>query len=851
MSEPMRLIKDHFLESKFVKVYPSSFRGNYVITSGAYVGEQPSFDPESHLNTEFNIINSGTNIKDTYIKRFKVYNDGSYDLTCVIGGYYFEFYNLDPTKFVASTTSGNVTQNIYIRTREVILKSDTDSTTGLATDSERHTYVLASCDGDTESLDLELNTEPGTYYFTGAYVGTSLQNTVAFLKPFVLDENGSPIINSAAYLPHIECGMGTTEDATSTKMTAIVTGTNTKADGGNSIALGTATKAIGESSIAGGRNTTSLGVASKAFGDNIAASHVSVTAINTSTREITLNSIQYSGQDLIPGNILSYNTLYATKYLTISSVSGNIITVAEEDLSNLSVNQELTVVLSAATGQASSIEGIANIASNSAAKATGNLTRATGENSIATGFKTIASGMQAIAEGNQTIASGENAHAEGKQTVATGNNAHAEGSYVADGSPDTPAECGAKGTSAHSEGYNTLANNIASHAEGARTAVYTKHGHAEGYGTRVELNTTDTSAESGKGGHAEGYLTATRAQYAHAEGDHAVASGNASHAEGLDTIASGQAAHAEGEAAHATTKAAHAEGGDTTASGIYSHAEGHSTEAAASDSHAEGVETIVSTEGTGAHAEGYKTKAKGLYSHAEGENSGNIINTEGQASHSEGYKTKAKGNYSHAEGQNTVAEGEGSHAEGIYTKASGKNSHAEGIGLSNTSLVASGEGAHAEGYCTTASGAYSHAEGYQTTTNAAQARSLGKQTLASGENSIAAGLFTVAENANEVVIGKYNKHTNNDGRLFVIGNGDTEGTRHNAFEVQTDSNSPLKKLDDTNLGLNLLLNETGLDEIIKKTILDVFFPVGSIYTCDSNVTLVNNQCPIETNVGGT
>lgn len=111
----------------------------------------------------------------------------------------------------------------------------------------------------------------------------------------------------------------------------------------------------------------------------------------------------------------------------------------------------------------------------------------------------------------------------------------------------------------------------------------------------------------------------------------------------------------------------------------------------------------------------------------------------GGCSHAWGYRSIASGDYSHAGGRQSQAIGSTSHAEGFGSKASGDYSHAEGE--------------HAE-----ASGDYSHAEG--------------RRTIASGDY--------------QTVIGKYN--VEDTSKAFIIGNGDSETNRSNAFTIDWDGN---------------------------------------------------------------
>lgn len=125
----------------------------------------------------------------------------------------------------------------------------------------------------------------------------------------------------------------------------------------------------------------------------------------------------------------------------------------------------------------------------------------------------------------------------------------------------------------------------------------------------------------------------------------------------------------------------------------------------------------------------------------------------------------ASGKYSHAEGNNTTASGIDSHAEGIGTTASGRCSHAEGSVTS-----AKGFTAHAEGYVTHADHDYSHAGGRGTKTSAEY----------------------------QTVIGKWNA-PGQLGSLFVIGCGESNEERSNAFEVLDDGQAILPKADSSHI----------------------------------------------------
>ena len=244
-------------------------------------------------------------------------------------------------------------------------------------------------------------------------------------------------------------------------------------------------------------------------------------------------------------------------------------------------------------------------------------------------------------------------------------------------------------------------------------------------------------------------------QHQHAEGSRTLAVGYASHTEGVETRASGRGAHAEGQS--------------TNAFGDNSHTEGHGTSASGSQAHAEGENTVSS----------------------------------GEVSHAEGQKTQATGNYAHAEGNRTIASGTDSHSEGSQSKATGDKSHAEG----NT-CTASGLGSHAEGKGTQALKDYAHSEGYETKANGRYSHAEGYKTQTTTDNTHASGECTIATTKNQFVIGQFNKI--NPNALLIVGNGSSEESRSNAFEVLKDGS------------------------ILAAGIINLIYPIGSVCVVAGN-----------------
>ena len=311
------------------------------------------------------------------------------------------------------------------------------------------------------------------------------------------------------------------------------------------------------------------------------------------------------------------------------------------------------MVISAAVGDYSHVEGWGNLATAKATHVEGKNTQATETYAHAEGRSTKATAYAAHAEGRLTTASAQTAHAEGYSTTASG------------------------GEGSHAEGYGTEATNSSAHAEGRET-------HATGYRA-----------------HAEGLRTTASGNNAHSEGEDTVASGNNSHSEGKGAVASSEEAHAEGYLTTASgAKGSHAEGQSTLALGESSHAEGGFTEARGNYCHAEGKGTVAGKEAI-YNSDGTTTWGTD-FAHAEGEDTQAL----GYSSHAEGTVTLAKMQSAHSEGQYTIAGGYRSHAEGLRTVASGNNSHSE-----NENTTASGQDSHAGGYYSTSSGACSFTHG--------------------------------------------------------------------------------------------------------------------------------------------
>ena len=450
----MSLINNSYFESKNVKVYPSAFRGNYSVSGNG----QYQFDPEARIPSEYNLLRSGgaLNNKASFIVS---YDEGTTDhgnvLKCVIGGYYFELYNVSLDDFNAN---GRIKTLGIALTDLPLNELNTD-------DSKRVSKRLASRHGEQiGSLDA-LDSSTNKYFFTGILVSDSDGSADTVLQPVVLDKDNKVQLNYEAFLPQIKAGLGVHTTNEETSVTSIEVGVATKAIGDSAIAGGTTTIAVGKNSLAIGENTAAFGDNGIASGEGLTQNYT-VTEIVSNANKISLNNTN----GLRSGDIVNYGVYY----FKVKSVDSNYIIIDQDDNIN-KITANATI---------SKITGVAN------------------KGAVAENYATTASGIYSHAEGRYTIASGENSHSEGKETVASGTESHAEG-YATQATSDNSHAEGhqtiASGAYSHAEGNDCEAKKEAAHAEGNQTAAEAKFSHAEGIETKVNVD--------GTGAHAEGYKT--------------------------------------------------------------------------------------------------------------------------------------------------------------------------------------------------------------------------------------------------------------------------------------------------------------------------------------------------------
>ncbi len=150
------------------------------------------------------------------------------------------------------------------------------------------------------------------------------------------------------------------------------------------------------------------------------------------------------------------------------------------------------------------------------------------------------------------------------------------------------------------------------------------------------------------------------------------------------------------------------------------------------------------------------------------------------------WDTDSMGNYSVAFGIDTKALGNRSTAMGSNTEATGSHSTAMGRWTEATA-----DHSTAMGYVTKATGDYSTAMGHHSDATNIYSTAMGYFTMATGKTSTTMGRETTAESYVETVIGSLNtdytpigiSSWNDADRLFVIGNGQSSGTKSNALII--------------------------------------------------------------------
>lgn len=271
---------------------------------------------------------------------------------------------------------------------------------------------------------------------------------------------------------------------------------------------------------------------------------------------------------------------------------------------------------------------------------------------------------------------------------------------------------------------------------------------------------------------------------------------------GQGSFASGYKSQAGGKFSTALGYWAQASGDNAFASGKTSMATGENAGAIGNEAYASGMNSF---------AIGYNTEASGASSFA----GGSLSSASGLNSCAIGAVCSASDEYANAIGALCVANKYGATAVGMGAWATGQNSTAVGVGAKaentySTSVgrltTAAGYGSTAIGYQTSATDYYATALGYSTVASDNYATALGRSNTASGYNSTAMGYNSEATGYYSTaigygiearpycsfIVGRFNSIGGSStswvpgDALFIVGNGESDISRSNAFKVEKD-----------------------------------------------------------------
>ena len=388
---------------------------------------------------------------------------------------------------------------------------------------------------------------------------------------------------------------------------------------------------------------------------------------------------------------------------------------------------------------------------------------ATGNHSFATGYITIASGIYSTAMGEGTTASGNRTLATGYSTTASGNRSTAIGnSTTANGYSSTAIgnNTTASGNSSTAMGFDTTASGSNSTAIGNNTTASGNASLAMGLGTTA-FGTYSTAM--GNSATASDFVSLVIGQY------NSSGSSVTSSATEFDTantafvIGNGTGSSSKSDAFKVLFN------GNTTATGSVT-----ATSFIGDGSQLSGIGIL------SAVTENNKTGARLSISNAS--NHGNIGSEALDLSYSNSASTTlgATGAGSIAMGQSTTASGAGSIAMGLGTTASADATLATGL---NT--TASGDSATAMGFGTVASGLSTTAMGFFTVASGFYSSAIGRRTTASDFGSLVIG----QHNLSGSTVTNSGSSFNTANTAFVIGNGENDSSKSDAFKVLFNGNT--------------------------------------------------------------
>jgi hypothetical protein len=513
---------------------------------------------------------------------------------------------------------------------------------------------------------------------------------------------------------------------------------------------------VGTNSTALGFESKAIGNWSQAFGFKSMAKRDYATAIGKNAVAAGMNSFAFGD-----GARALQDDAYAFGAFTISQGRGSFA-LGYVGRDSIGPTGKPTL----ASGDASFAFGLGTTATNVGSMGMGAEVESRGVFSFATGFRSIAYDWCSTALGDSTIALRGASTSMGFKTKAL------EWASTA------------MGHETEAVGPISVAMGIWTRAEGGTSLAM---GHRSVSMANNSLAGGSMSRSKGANSIAFGDSSITEGDNSMAVGWHAISHGRESIALGINTVAFGQSSFAINNSTQATGNSSFASGNMTRATEVNTASFGNRTLASAPSAVAFGDSSIAS---------GFVSAAFGFHTQATGWTS----TTFGQETKATGGQSIAAGYQTHASGGASAAFGGGTQAIGINAFVSGSSSVASGSTsfASGTNTRAIGAQSFSSGADTRAYGNESAAFGLQTNAIGGQSAAFGNQTTSRGFQSASFGQGTIAKTHVCLAIGFYNDTSGTTvdwfnrwdpvDPVFVVGDGESDSKRSNAFTVLKNGN---------------------------------------------------------------
>lgn len=294
--------------------------------------------------------------------------------------------------------------------------------------------------------------------------------------------------------------------------------------------------------------------------------------------------------------------------------------------------------------------------------------------------------------------------------------------------------------------------------------------------------------------------------YCHAEGRNNKSLGEYSHVENKGNTAKSLVSHIEGQNNIGESgEGLHIEGQNNTAIGLYNHTEGSSNKTLATNGHTQGGNNINGGNQTFVGGNGnvvnYNTTTNAIVVGGFNFVHGTSNTVFGEKQHVHGTSNNVTGLLNTVAGQGNTVSGQEHVVAGLNNTVTGARQDVGGqsnqITSGNQQFVRGASNKITSGWVNTVFGSNHTITGTYTFT-------AGESNTNSHEASSVFGIGNKSGRTAQTVIGSYNVVTNN--AMFIVGNGDNDSSRSNAFEVLKDGGVAINGVILTSTQLQKILN---------------------------------------------